>query len=157
MMHWINNTAHKVYKTQLLYCICWHGARIVWPNMITNKWLSQPEIHLQVCWLSPSCDHRVTRTFYMTAIHLTKEDLRIMSINSWTQCSKDRVIWKEVVEKVVTLKQWKPDEEEKIECFSWHTTQACKASFIVNKPEKEWRLFHRLPAPDLFSQANPTH
>jgi len=40
----------------------------------------------------------------MAAIIFTKEDLIIVKINNWTQCIQDRVIWKEVVEKVETLK-----------------------------------------------------
>jgi hypothetical protein len=40
----------------------------------------------------------------MAAIIFTKEDLRIVKINNWTKCIQDRVKWKEVVEKVETLK-----------------------------------------------------
>jgi hypothetical protein len=40
----------------------------------------------------------------MAAIIFTKEDLGIVKINNWIQCIQDRDKWKEVVEKVETLK-----------------------------------------------------
>jgi hypothetical protein len=44
-----------------------------------------------------------------------------------------------------------------MECCSWHITKFYEASFLVNKPEKEYRLFHRLLAPNLLRQTNPTN
>ena len=51
-------------------------------------------------------------------------------------------------------KETKKKEEEE-ECCSWRITKFCKASFLVNKPEEEYKFFHRLLAPDLLSQTNP--